>query len=162
MKKTQKLLFIGEGQTEDALVGNLFQGKVKIFNLAHNSISKIIRTIPKPNEVSIFLMIDTDILIDAKKLACLIQNIEYLKRMKYSISILQQKDDLEEELAKQGEDLTTKEKVSLIIQKRFKKQNHQNSDIKYFSRIFYRVCLKIHIFISFLMKNGYLCKRFVT
>ena len=82
MKKTQKLLFIGEGQTEDALVGNLFQGKVKIFNLAHNSISKIIRTIPKPNEVSIFFMIDTDILIDAKKLACLIQNIEYLKRMK--------------------------------------------------------------------------------
>lgn len=100
MKKTQKLLFIGEGQTEDALVGNLFQGKVKIFNLAQNSISKIIRTIPKPNEVSIFLMIDTDILLDAKKLACLIENIEYLKRMKYSISILQQKDDLEEELAK--------------------------------------------------------------
>lgn len=100
MKKKQRLLFIGEGETESKLINSIFEGKCKIFNLAQNDISKIIRTIPKANEVTIYLMIDTDVLSNSKQLKCLIKNIEYLKKMKYSFFILQQKGDLEDELAR--------------------------------------------------------------
>lgn len=100
MKKKQRLLFIGEGETESKLINSIFEGKCKIFNLAQNDISKIIRTIPKANEVTIYLMIDTDVLSNSKQLECLIKNIEYLKKMKYSFFILQQKGDLEDELAR--------------------------------------------------------------
>ncbi|MFV5536196.1 hypothetical protein VXQ47_15705 [Acinetobacter pittii] len=100
MKKKQKLLFISEGETESKLIQSLFEGKCKIFNLAQNDISKIISTIPKANEVTIYLMIDTDVLSSPKQLECLVKNIEYLKKMGYSFFILQQKGDLEEELAR--------------------------------------------------------------
>lgn len=98
--KKKNLLFLGEGQTEAKLIETFFLGRARIFNLAHNDIGKIIRTIPKPHEVHIYLMIDTDILIDSKKRECLIKNIRYLRKLKYEISILQQHGDLEDELAR--------------------------------------------------------------
>lgn len=98
--KKNNLLFLGEGQTEAKLIETFFQGRARVFNLAHNNISKIITTIPKPNQVHLYLMIDTDILGDSKKIECLIKNLRYLIKLKYEISILQQKGDLEDELAR--------------------------------------------------------------
>ncbi len=100
----QRLVFIAEGPTEKALLHHLgIEGKKETINLAQTESRKFERyfgNLPKPNMSEIYLLIDTDLILNFPHcLKNIEENIELLTKHGYKIFVLQQHRDLEDELA---------------------------------------------------------------
>lgn len=100
----QRLVFIAEGPTEKALLHHLgIEGKKETINLAQTESRKFERyfgNLPKPNMSEIYLLIDTDLILNFPHcLKNIEENIKLLTKHGYKIFVLQQHRDLEDELA---------------------------------------------------------------
>ena len=100
----QRLVFIAEGPTEKSLLHHLgIEGKKETINLAQTESRKFERyfgNLPKPNMSEIYLLIDTDLILNFPHcLKNIEENINLLIQYGYKIYVLQQHKDLEDELA---------------------------------------------------------------
>ena len=99
----QRLVFIAEGPTEKSLLHHLgIEGKKETINLAQTESRKFERyfgNLPKPNMSEIYLLIDTDLILNFPHcLKNIEENINLLIQYGYKIYVLQQHKDLEDEL----------------------------------------------------------------
>lgn len=100
----QRLVFIAEGPTEKSLLLHLgIEGKKETINIAQTESRKFKRyfgNLPKPTISEIYLLIDTDLILNFPQcLKNIEENINLLKKHGYTIFVLQQHRDLEDELA---------------------------------------------------------------
>jgi len=100
----QRLVFIAEGPTEKSLLHHLgVEGKKATINLAQTESRKFERffgNLPKPNMSEIYLLLDTDLILNFPHcLKNIEENIKLLTKYRYKIYVLQQHKDLEDELA---------------------------------------------------------------
>lgn len=138
-KKSGIYIYFTEGETEEEIItilkkeGLIYPGKISVFNLLQNPISKArIRSIS--NGTTVLIVFDTDIQ-DQSKIEQLNENIKMLSRVKEikEIILIPQNRNLEEELLSSTRITSIKELLGSKSDKDFKR------DIRTCSNIFKRL-----------------------